>query len=87
VGLAFLVLFVLVYYPVMRREEDWLRRRFGETYERYAELVPLFLPKGRRAPRCGDKFRWARYRKNREYEAGMGFACVIIFLVLKLKLK
>jgi protein-S-isoprenylcysteine O-methyltransferase Ste14 len=86
-GLAFLLLFVLVYYPVMRREEDWLRGRFGETYERYAQRVPLFLPNGRRAARSGDTFRWARYRKNREYEASLGFAFVIIFLILKLKLK
>ncbi len=87
IGLAFFGLFILIYYPVMRREEDRLRRQFGEMYDRYAESVPLFLPTGRKAPQSGDKFRWARYRQNREYEAALGFVFVIIFLALKLQLK
>ena len=43
-GIAFAALFALVYWPVMRREEGHLRRQFGETYDRYAEVVPLLLP-------------------------------------------
>lgn len=85
-GLAFLLLFSLVYWPVMRREEENLRRRFAEAYERYATEVPLFFPSGRRAASSSEKFRWERYRKNREYEAALGYVAGIIFLVLKLKL-
>jgi protein-S-isoprenylcysteine O-methyltransferase Ste14 len=34
-----------------RREEHNLRLRFGETYERYARLVPFMLPLGPPLPR------------------------------------
>ncbi len=87
-GLAFLLLFSLVYWPVMRREEENLRRHFGEAYEHYAAQVPIFLPRGRsrRAGSSSEKFRWERYRKNREYEAALGFVVGMVFLVLKLKL-
>jgi protein-S-isoprenylcysteine O-methyltransferase Ste14 len=34
-----------------RREEHNLRLRFGETYERYARLVPFMLPLGPPMPR------------------------------------
>ncbi len=86
-GLTFLGFFLLVYWPVMRREEDALRQQFGEVYDHYAKAVPLFLPTGRKAPPCGDKFRQERYRKNREYEAALGFVVGMVFLALKLGLK
>jgi|WetSurMetagenome_2_1015567.scaffolds.fasta_scaffold123223_2 protein-S-isoprenylcysteine O-methyltransferase Ste14 len=43
-----------------RREEHNLRLRFGETYERYARLVPFMLPLGpplpkERGPGTGDR--------------------------------
>jgi protein-S-isoprenylcysteine O-methyltransferase Ste14 len=87
VGLAFFGFFLMIYYPVMRREEDSLRKSFGEMYDRYASAVPFFLPGGRKAPARADKFRWARYRENREYEAALGLAGGIIFLALKLGLR
>lgn len=86
-GLAFLVFFALVYYPVMRREEEALRRQFGDLYDRYASAVPLFFPRPRKSPRAGEGFRWVRYRQNREYEAAIGFVFGIVFLALKMVLK
>ena len=82
-GLAFLGLFLLVYWPVMRREEDALRRQFGEIYSRYAESVPLFVPTRPGMPASGEKFRWERYLKNREYEAALGYVAGMVFLLLK----
>ncbi len=87
IGIAFAAFFTMVYVPVMRREERHLRAQFGETYARYAENVSLFLPL-KRAP--GDRsqaFRWGLYRRNREYQAGLGFAGGVIFLALKLALR
>lgn len=86
-GLVFLGFFLLVYWPVMRCEEDALRRRFGETYDSYARAVPFFLPNGRKAPGSEYKFQGERYRKNREYEAALGFLAGIAFLALKLGLR
>ena len=85
-GLAFLALFLLVYWPVMRREEAFLRREFGATYEKYASVVPFFFPSWRRAPETDEGFRWELYRKNREYQAAAGYCGGILFLALKMLL-
>jgi protein-S-isoprenylcysteine O-methyltransferase Ste14 len=92
-GLALLILFVLVYWPVMLREEENLRERFGEIYARYAERVPLFFPSWpfrlseHIAPRVPAKFQWEWYRKNREYRAALGYLAGMIFLNLKIRLR
>lgn len=86
-GLGFISFFFLVYWPVMRREEDSLRKQFGEPYERYANAVPFFLPSGRRMPTSDDRFRWKRYQRNREYRAAFGFLVGLVFLTLKLALR
>lgn len=82
-GGALLVLFAAIYWPVIRREEDYLRREFGEVYDQYAQRVPLFLPRmGRGA--AGEKFQWKQYRRNHEYEALLGFLALITFLAAKI---
>ena len=89
-GLSFVVLFILIYWTVMRREEAFLRRQFGESFERYARAVPLFIPlPGSRgeASRPDEGFRWKRYRKNHEHEAGLGYLAAVLFLLLKMWLQ
>jgi protein-S-isoprenylcysteine O-methyltransferase Ste14 len=83
---AFVVFFLLVYVPVMRREEAELRGLFGERFEEYVRSVPLFLPTGRRAPKAGGRFDGRRYARNREYQAAIGFAVGLSFLAVKLLL-
>jgi protein-S-isoprenylcysteine O-methyltransferase Ste14 len=85
-ALACLCFFAAIYWPVIRREEDYLRREFGEDYDRYAERVPLFLPR-LRWPAGGEKFQWKQYRKNREYEAFLGYLAIMIFLAFKIWLR
>jgi protein-S-isoprenylcysteine O-methyltransferase Ste14 len=80
---AFVVFFLLVYVPVMRREETELRGLFSERFEQYMRSVPLFLPTGRRAPKGGGRFDWRRYTRNREYQASIGFVAGLGFLVVK----
>ncbi len=86
-AVAFAVWFGLVYWPVMRSEEDFLCRQFGQAYRRYAEKTSLFFPTGRGARASTDKFRWERYRKNREYEAALGCVAGMAFLALKMALR
>lgn len=92
-GLLFLIFFLLIYAPVMRREEEEMRQRFGGEYERYSGSVPLFLPRLVRRtetePSVSTKetFQWKRYRKNREYEAGLGYLVGLFFLAAKMKLR
>jgi protein-S-isoprenylcysteine O-methyltransferase Ste14 len=89
-GLSFLVLFLVIYGTVMRREEDFLRGQFKEKFEGYARAVPLFVPafapRGDR-PLPEERFLWARYRKNHEYEAALGYLGGMAFLALKLWLR
>jgi protein-S-isoprenylcysteine O-methyltransferase Ste14 len=85
-ALACLLLFVGIYWPVIRREEDYLRREFGEVYIKYAQRVPLFLPILRR-PDGGGKFQWKQYRKNHEYEALLGYVGLMIFLAFRVWLR
>ena len=85
-ALACVILFAAIYWPVVRREEEYLRREFGEVYDQYAQLVPLFLPRFRR-PAGGEKFRWKQYQKNHEYEALLGYLAVMIFLAIRIWLR
>lgn len=85
-ALACMVLFATIYWPVIRREEEHLRREFGEVYDRYAQRVPLFFPRLCR-PEGGERFQWKQYRKNREYEAFLGYLGLIIFLAFKIWLR
>ena len=89
-GAAFACLFALVYWPVIRREEAYLREKFGAAYEGYAANVPLLAPirlPRRDAAEVRQRFEWRRYKKNREYEAGIGYVLAILFLALKLALR
>lgn len=87
VGLAFVVFFALIYWPVMHREGYYLREQFRENYERFAEAVPLFFPFPRRAFRGEGQFSWKRYGRNREYQVAAGSAVGMAFLVLKMALR
>jgi protein-S-isoprenylcysteine O-methyltransferase Ste14 len=84
--LACLLLFAAIYWPVIRREEEFLRREFGDEYHRYAQKVPLFIPRIQSSA-GGGKFDWRQYRKNREYEALLGYGAMMIFLALKIWLR
>jgi protein-S-isoprenylcysteine O-methyltransferase Ste14 len=82
-ALACVVLFAAIYWPVIRREEEYLRREFGEVYDHYAQRVPLFFPRFRR-PTGRGKFQWKQYRKNHEYRAFLGYLAIMIFLALRI---
>jgi protein-S-isoprenylcysteine O-methyltransferase Ste14 len=81
---AFAVLLVLVYVPVIRREERFLEAKFGDSYRRYARRVPLFFPHRLLPPASAAHFSWSRYRSNREYEAALGFVAGLALLALKI---
>lgn len=80
----FAVFFWTVYGAAMREEAAGLRERFGESYERYADAVPLFLPRPtpyRAAQRSG--FDKALYMRNREWEALLGLMAAFALLAAK----
>ena len=83
-GALFAAVFVFVYLPVIQLEEQHLRRLFPD-YAAFADRVPALWPRLRAAQDAGSqRFRWALYVKNREYQAAMGFAAGACFLLCKL---
>jgi protein-S-isoprenylcysteine O-methyltransferase Ste14 len=91
--------FFLAFYPgVMKREEGELREHYGQDYEEYAARVPLFWPALRGyhprgdgaendAGGMGQRFSWALYRRNREYQALLGFLVVMALLGIVMRLR
>ena len=77
--------FVLFYSIVMRREENELQSRYGAAFGEYAQAVPLFLPRVTAAKLSGGgkaTFSFEQYKKNREYQAAIGFLSLIGLLLL-----
>jgi protein-S-isoprenylcysteine O-methyltransferase Ste14 len=86
-AVVFVVFFLAVYLPVMRREERNLRKHFGRKFDDYAGAVPLFFPHQKPLKPSPTKFEWTRYRKNREYEAALGYLAGVVFLIAKILLR
>ena len=63
----FAAAFLLIYLPVIQREEQHLRQLFPD-YADYAARVPSLWPLLRAAP-GGGRFQWELYRRNEEYQA------------------
>ena len=84
----FLLIFSLLYVPVMKREENELSELYGEDYRRYRQRVSLFFP-GKplslSESQGGVPFQWNQVWNNREYNALLGFLGFSLFLYLRLK--
>jgi protein-S-isoprenylcysteine O-methyltransferase Ste14 len=76
-----IALFVIIYLPVVRAEEDFLRSQFPE-FAGYAGRVPRFLPRWPGEPGEGS-FSSALYWKHREYNALLGSAIMMGALIIK----
>lgn len=87
-AVVFAAFFAWTYGATMRAEAERLREEFGESYVRYSERVPLFLPRRapyRVAPPDGEDtaFSFRRYCRNKEYEALLGAVAGFALLVVK----
>ncbi len=80
---AMAVIFLAVYIPVIRWEEEWLRANL-QGFDEYAARVPRLLPRATAAGAPGD-FSRERYLRHREYNALLGAIAMIVALVIKLK--
>jgi protein-S-isoprenylcysteine O-methyltransferase Ste14 len=81
-----LLMFAVIYVPVIAGEERYLRQTFPE-YEDYARHVPRILPRFTPYGSQQSAYSSARYWKHREYEASIGCAVVLAILVVKLIIK
>jgi protein-S-isoprenylcysteine O-methyltransferase Ste14 len=85
-GIVFVLLFLGIYFPVMRVESATLSQLFGEDYQSYAARVPLFFP--RFTPFRSDsgnhtKFDSRLYMRYREYRAALGLVVAWGILAFK----
>ena len=78
-----LLMFAVIYVPVIAGEERYLRRMFPD-YAGYAQQVPRMWPRLSAYRGQQSAYSSARYWKHREYEAAIG--CVVMLAVLVLKL-
>ena len=86
IALALAALFAVIYVPVIRSEEAFLRSTFSE-FDAYAAHVPRLLP--RLIPARGSKsgrsaFSPQLYRKHREYNALIGAVAIYAALALRI---
>ena len=87
------LLFAVIYVPVIRSEEAFLRSKFP-GFDAYAASVPRLLPRLRanRMAGPGDEkdagsFSFPLYRKHREYNALMGATALYAVLALRIIFK
>lgn len=99
---VFVVLYLVIYVPVMLAEAETLSKLFPSEYEHYSRNVPLFFPRltPYRPPASGAensvqqenasisdrRFETSLYLKHREYRAAFGFLVILALLAAKLLL-
>lgn len=80
------VLFAIIYIPVIRSEEEFLRSKFAD-FDVYAARVPRLLPRlspAKVADSEPGQFSLPLYRKHREYNALMGATAIYAVLALRI---
>lgn len=85
VGGVLVVMFLAIYLPVIRGEEQFLREKFPD-FEDYARQVPRMLPRFS-AAKSGDEsggFSSELYLKHREWNALLGSGLLVVALILKI---
>lgn len=86
IAAGIVLLFFAIYWPVIKAEEEFLRRKFLQ-YAEYAGHVPCLFPRLTPFGESSGKFSWELYRKHREYNALAGTLAILAALVLKMILK
>ena len=78
-------LFLVIYLPTIRSEEQFLRSTFP-GFDDYAARVPRLLPRltAARTSATAGVFSMERYRHHREYNALMGAAAIYAALLARL---
>lgn len=85
-GLVAVAYFLIVFVPVMRREEQERRAGAGELCAAYSAQVAALWPRLRPARLEGSAlpFAWQQYWSNREWRAALG--CVLLLALLYAKM-
>lgn len=82
-AVLFVVLFIGIYLPVMRVEQDDMVTIFGQEFEEYRANVPMLIPRLTPWKSSSEKFDIGLYLQYREYRAALGVAGAIGVLAAK----
>ncbi len=84
IALVFLALFLVIYWPVILDEEEYLCGQFP-AYKAYANRVPRLIPRlGRLQTGKDGRFSFELYRQHREYNSILGAFCMYLVLVARI---
>lgn len=84
IAAALTILFVVIYWPVILSEEEYLRARFP-AYEAYAKRTPRLFPRLHvERENAGGEFSLELYRKHREYNSFLGTFCIYTALIARI---
>jgi protein-S-isoprenylcysteine O-methyltransferase Ste14 len=84
-AVLFGVLFLGIYFPVMRVESTTMGQYFGPEFRDYSQAVPLFLPRLTAYNKDSEtKFDGGLYVRYREYQAALGLLAGWGVLILKM---
>jgi protein-S-isoprenylcysteine O-methyltransferase Ste14 len=87
ITLALALLFLLIYWPTIYSEEQFLRSTFP-AFQSYSQNVPRLFPRFTPARIAGDgSFSSGLYRQHREYNSVLGACAVYAVLVAVLCLR
>ena len=84
-AILFGVLFLGIYFPVMRVESATMGQYFGPEFRDYSRAVPLFRPRLTAYGKDNEtKFDPGLYMRYREYQAALGMLVAWGLLILKM---
>lgn len=83
IGIVLVVLFLAIYLPVIRSEEEFLRGKFA-NFDGYVKRVPRLLPRLTSASAEPGSFSRELYLRHREYNALIGTVLMVSALIVKL---
>jgi protein-S-isoprenylcysteine O-methyltransferase Ste14 len=91
----FILVYLLIYIPVMAAEAEYMLELFPDEYEQYSRRVPLMFPRltpyrpesarslQEGAPSRSRRFDLALYIRHREYRAAIGIAFVLALIAAR----
>ena len=82
--LPFGIVFLALYYPVMKREEQELYQGYGTDFTAYASRVPRFFPRFPSAAVRSSAFLWSRVKRNREHRHLLVLVLFELFLIIRI---
>jgi protein-S-isoprenylcysteine O-methyltransferase Ste14 len=82
-AILFIGLYLGIYLPVMRVEEEDIRRIFGPEFDDYQNSVPLFVPRVTVWKVTAIRFDRELYLRYREYRSALGAGAAMVVLAAK----